>query len=172
MISYPLKCVASLVSMDIMESIEVIKLYKRTIKRSHSFFLNVLASVFKQIIEKLVKPNYIYQKYLTNPNTNVFFSKELIWVIKELSNNKSTGRASIPSKFYKLFQIALSKPISLIANLSFSSENFPDYLKIANEIPIFKKDERTICNNYRPISLPSNISKIIEKLIHTVFHCF
>ena len=85
---------------------------------------------------------------------------------------QSTGRASIPSKFYKLLQTALSKPISLIANLSFSSENFPDNLKIANEITISKKDERTICNNYRPISLPSNISKIIEKLIHTVFQCF
>ena len=42
-ISYPLKCVTSLISMDIMESIEVIKLYNRNIKRSHSFLLNVLA---------------------------------------------------------------------------------------------------------------------------------
>ena len=39
---YPLKCVTNLVSMDIMEEIEVIKLYNRNIKRSQSFLYNVL----------------------------------------------------------------------------------------------------------------------------------
>ena len=90
----------------------------------------------------------------------------MLSVIKELKNNKSTGPSSIPSKFLKLFQTALSKPISFIANLSFSSGTFLNNLKIANVIPIFKKDNHTICNNYHPISLLSNISKIIEKLIH------
>ena len=54
-------------------------------------------------------------------------------LIKELKNNKSTGPSSIPSKFLKLFQIALSKLISLIANLSFSSGTFPNNLKLANK---------------------------------------
>ena len=39
-------------------------------------------------------------------------------------------------------------------------------------IAIFKKDDCTICNNYRRISLLPNISKIIEKLIHTRFTMF
>ena len=90
----------------------------------------------------------------------------MLSVIKELSNSKSTGPASIPSKFLKLFQTALSKPISLIANLSFSTGSFPDKLKVTYVIPIFKKDDSTICNNYHPISLLSDISNIIEKLIH------
>ena len=90
----------------------------------------------------------------------------MLSVIKELSNSKSTGPASVPSKFLKLFQTALSKPISLIENLSFSTGSFPDNIKVANVIPIFKKEDRTLWNNYRPISLLSNISKIIEKLIH------
>ena len=91
----------------------------------------------------------------------------MLSVIKELKNNKSTGPSSIPSKFLKFFQTALSKPISFIANLSFSSGTFLNNLKFANVTPIFKKDNRTICNNYHPISLLSNTSKIIEKLIHT-----
>ena len=45
--------------------------------------------------------------------------------MKELSNNKSTGPATIPCKFLKLFQTALRKHISQIANLSFSSGSFP-----------------------------------------------
>ena len=56
--------------------------------------------------------------------------------------------------------------ISLIANLSFETDTFPETLKQANVTPIFKKDNHTLCNNYRPISLLSNISKGIERLVH------
>ena len=93
----------------------------------------------------------------------------MLSVIKKLSNSKSTGPASVPSKFLKLFQTALSKTMLLIESLSFSTGrggSFPDNLKVANLIPIFKKDDPTVCNSYQPISLLSNISKIIEKLIH------
>ena len=61
----------------------------------------------------------------------------------------------------------ITKSISLITNLSFSSGTFPNNLRIANVIPIFKKDDRTISSNYRPIPLLSNIRKITEKLILT-----
>ena len=70
-------------------------------------------------------------------------------------------------KFLKLFQIPLSKPISLIANLLFSTGIFSANLKTTNVIPIFKKDDYSSCNSYRSISLLSKISKIIERLIHS-----
>ena len=38
--------------------------------------------------------------------------------------------------------------------------------KIAKVVPIFKSEAGLLSNNYRPISLLSNIGKIIEKLIH------
>ena len=41
-----------------------------------------------------------------------------------------------------------------------------DSLKIAKVVPIFKSESRVLCNNYRPISLVSNISKLIGKLMH------
>ena len=75
----------------------------------------------------------------------------------------------IRSKFLKLFQTALSKPESLITNLSFLSGSFPNNFRIANIIPTFKKDDLTIYNNYRVISLLFSISKIIENLIHPSF---
>ena len=94
--------------------------------------------------EKLVKPKHKHYKYLTNKNTNSFFisptnSGEVLTIIKELSNDKSTRPATIHKKFLKLFQIVLSKSISLIANLSFSSGRFPNNLKVTNVIPTFRK---------------------------------
>ena len=67
----------------------------------------------------------------------------------------------------KMFQTRLSKLISLITNLSFSNGIFLANLKTANVSPIFKKDDHTSCSKYPPISLLSNISKIIERLIHS-----
>ena len=42
---------------------------------------------------------------------------------------------------------------------------FPDELKIAKVVPIFKKDDPTLFKNYRPISLLPTIAKVIEKII-------
>ena len=53
-----------------------------------------------------------------------------------------------------------------IINNSFENGIFPNLLKSAQVIPVFKNGSRLSCNNYRPISLLSNIGKIIEKLIH------
>ena len=108
---------------------------------------------------------------MKNPNRNSFFitptnNAEVLSGIKNLKKEKSSGRSSIPIKFLKLFQTPLSKPTSLIANLSFSTGIFPINLKTANVVPILKVDH-TSCKNYPPTSLLSNISKIIEKLIHS-----
>ena len=93
-------------------------------------------------------------------------AEEVLCEITKLKNNKSIGSCSIPLKFLKLFKTTLSEPISLIANIYFSTGTFPSTLKNPMVIPIYKKEDHTLCNNYRPISLLSNISKIIEKLVH------
>ena len=48
-----------------------------------------------------------------------------------------------------------------------SEDTYPDLLKIAEVVPIFKKGERNKMTNYRPISLLSQFIKIFEKLLYT-----
>ena len=75
--------------------------------------------------------------------------EEVLSEIKNLNYNKPTGPCSMS---LKLFQKVLTESVSMIANIAFSLGTFPTILKIANVIPIFKKHDHTICNNYRPIS--------------------
>ena len=55
---------------------------------------------------------------------------------------------------------------NFLINTSFTTGIFPTALKVANIIPIHKKVDKLDCNNYQPISLLSNISKIFEKMMH------
>ena len=59
----------------------------------------------------------------------------------------------------------ISSSITLIINQSLTTGIFPERLKIAKVIPIYKKDYVKMFENYRPISTLPAISKILEKTI-------
>ena len=61
--------------------------------------------------------------------------------------------------------IEIYQPLTFIINLSLKTGVFPESLKIAKVIPIFKQGCRLLCNNYRPISILSALSKILEKCV-------
>ena len=112
--------------------------------------------------------NLIVESFFLTPTT----SEEMSDLIQTLSLNKSTGPNSIPTSILKKIKNEISIPLSAIINNSFENGIFPNLLKSAQVIPVFKNGSRLSCNNYRPISLLSNIGKIIEKLIHKTLNLF
>ena len=60
----------------------------------------------------------------------------------------------------------LIKPLTLIINQSISTGIFPNKLKLAKIIPVYKKDYVHDIQNYRPISLLPSVSKIFEKAVY------
>ena len=66
--------------------------------------------------------------------------EELITYIKTLKNNKSKRPFIISNILFKKFKKLLSTPLSLLINLTFTKEKFPDILKIGKEFPIHKKN--------------------------------
>ena len=55
-------------------------------------------------------------------------------------------------------------PFLHICNLSFYKGIFPGAMKVAKVIPIHKSGEKNVFNNYRPVSILSQFSKILERL--------
>ena len=86
-------------------------------------------------------------------------------VIGELGAGKATGLDTIPVKFIKDGCNEIAKPLTHIINMSISSGDIPADLKIARVVPLHKKNSRTDVGNYRPVSVLSVVSKVIEKLV-------
>ena len=59
----------------------------------------------------------------------------------------------------------ISDQLAVLFNLSFTSGSFPTILKTSKVSPIYK-DSKLKCSNYRPISLISNIDKILERIVY------
>ena len=83
-----------------------------------------------------------------------------------MKQNKSPGYDNISSKIIKLTAKNISEPLTHIFNTTFLTGIIPDKLKIALVTPIFKTNENNKFKNYRPISVLSCFSKLLEKLMY------
>ncbi len=107
----------------------------------------------------------IYQNssLVFNPTTPT----EISLTISKLNLNKAPGYDNISASLLKNNCMIISLILSNLVNECFQKGVYPDALKIAKVIPIYKGGKQTQPGNYRPISLLSNLDKIIEKLIYS-----
>ena len=87
-------------------------------------------------------------------------------VIKNLKSSKSSGLDDIDSYVLKLACEEVTPAITHIVNLSIGQSYFPTFWKTSKVIPLFKKGDKTIPKNYRPVSLLPITSKILERVVY------
>jgi hypothetical protein len=92
--------------------------------------------------------------------------EEVIKVIKSLDIGKATGPDGISNRLLKETATAISLPLSDLFNKSFELGKIPKKWKEANLSPIFKKDDKAVMANYRPISLLSCLGKVQERIAY------
>ena len=105
---------------------------------------------------------------MMNPTTPA----EIEDIISKFDDDKKTGPNSVPQPLLKKIKKSIAKPLCNLFNMSFQEGRCPTFLKVSSVIPIFKKDSKLIVANYRPISLLSNINKILEKLMFARLYSF
>jgi hypothetical protein len=90
---------------------------------------------------------------------------EIISIIRSLKNKNLIGYDKVPSRILKYCASGISKPFSFICNCSLQSGIYPESLKYAVVKPIYKKGDKNSMINYRPISLLTTLSKILETVV-------
>ena len=76
-------------------------------------------------------------------------------------------------RMVKICDESLVKPLFDIFQFSLETGNFPSYWKRGNIVPVHKKGNKDLINNYRPVSLLPIFSKIYEKCIYdTLYNYF
>ena len=78
----------------------------------------------------------------------------------------------ISNKLLKRIKHIIVQPLTLIINRLFTYGIYPDKFKISNITPLHKKEDRTIVSNYRPISWPLTMCKIIKRVMHSQLYAF
>ena len=84
-------------------------------------------------------------------------------IINRLDSKKSCGHDDIPVLTLKLSKYLLAPLLSNVINESICDGVFPNNLKIAKVVPIFKTGDSEIPTNYRPISVLTYFSKILKR---------
>ena len=82
--------------------------------------------------------------------------------------NSSPGWDEIPTFLLKICSNFYVKPLTYLINKSIEEGIFPNELKLARVVPIFKSGDPSSIWNYRPISVLSCFSKIFERFICTI----
>ena len=131
-----------------------------------SAFNNYFVNIGPTLASKIPDLGLQYRAYMPRRNEFSMFltpvsELEVKKIIGHLKDG-SPGKDGVTSKSLKYVIDHIAQPLSHLANLSFSKGIIPNELKIAQVTPIYKAKDAMFFSNYRPISLLSTFSKILE----------
>lgn len=139
----------------------------------NEYFIGVGKKLSHALLTNLDKTEATLSSHLTSamssPHT-LFFQPtdeyEVDKLISQLRNDSAPGIDGLKAPLLKAIKSAVVPPLTHIYNLSLSTGVFPRLWKKATVIPIHKSGQRGNPENYRPISLLVNFSKILEKIVN------
>ena len=132
----------------------------------NEFFINVGPSLSKKIPTQNTMPiDYIKNKAIYSMFLEPVSETEIKKLISSLKSN-TPGYDMIGSAVLKWCVDSISEPLSYVCNMSLQEGLFPDELKIANVIPLYKCDDPKLFNNYQPVSVLPSVSKVFERIMY------
>lgn len=149
--------------------------YPRTMNDSVQGILpndSVVANAFVEVFQSNFTSPMVnsYEPFTTLSPNDVLCNFDLVEsVILEklllLDVNMAPGPDQVPSSVLKCCAENFVKPLYLLFSKSLSTGEMPNIWKISYVIPVHKKGDRSMVNNYRPISKLSSIPKLFESIL-------
>lgn len=133
----------------------------------NSFF----AEVGKSIAEKFGPDGNVNKYGTVSTNRHSIFlepvcEREILVLINRLDNSKSPGADKITVKVLKECSFQIAPILVDVLNLVIFTGVYPDCLKLAQVVPLFKDGDRSDPSNYRPISMLPLLNKVFELSIY------
>jgi len=131
------------------------------------YFANVGASQAETMQSARARSTPFEDFMTTNVTRSMYLSPaneiEILEILDGLKNKRSRGQDELSPYFIKKIKFGLARPLCQLINRSFSEGTFPNQMKISKTIAIYKKNDKALMDNYRPIALLSTFSKVFEK---------
>ena len=133
------------------------------IKANH--FNSFFASQCTPLVNNSKLPDKITYISAARLTSIKFDNNDILKIIRSLNVNKARGHDGISIRMLRMCDESLVQPLSLIFTGSIDTGVYPDTWKKSNIVPVHKKGDKQIVNNYRPVSFLPICSKILEKII-------
>ena len=130
----------------------------------NDYFVNIGPNLASNI-DNTSNPMEYVNDILNSISIPTITESEVTDILLSLKNS-SAGYDKIPAHILKQNTILYIKPLTHLVNSSINKGIFPDELKIAKVIPIFKSGNKESIENYRPISILSVFTKVFEKVMY------
>ena len=142
-------------------------------KKISNSLAKYFAQVGKKFADKIPSPTTSindYLKCLQSNKSSIFLNLTDIWEIKctvnKLPAKKSSGHDNISNILLKEIIDSIAPALSIVFNKSMVAGEFPNIMRLAEIVPLFKGKEHYLETNYRPISLLTTMSKVLEKIVY------
>lgn len=111
--------------------------------------------------------DFNFSESISRLNSATFFMApinaiEVVLMIQRLKSSNSTGHDEVSNNLLKKCKYEICDIVAYLINKSVENGVFPETLKLAKILPVFKKGDKNTYSNYRPISLLCSLSKLFE----------
>ena len=139
-------------------------------------FYSQLGSKLASQIKRSAKPTEEYLSKIPRTLQSLALhstsASEIEKIAMALPSKTSFGYDKISNVMLKSIITAISTPLSIVFNQSISTGKFPQKMKQAEVVPLYKGKDMDLVINYRPISLLITISKLLEKVVYRHMYSF
>ena len=148
-------------------------------KRISTTFAKYFSQVRKNFAGKIPSSNTSISDYLrclqSNKSSIYLYPTdvhEIKKIVAKLPSKKSSWHDNISNILLKDIVSSIAEVLCVIFNKSLEQGEFPNTMKLAEVVPLFKGKEHYLETNYRPISLLTTISKVLEKIVYQRIYGF
>ena len=163
----------------VVEYLDIDGLREYSAQRICNSFAKYFAGVGKKFSEKIqtpTKPVKDYLKLMQSSQGSLFlnptYTQEIVKIMSKLPIKSSSGHDNISNILLKEIIDQIAPVLVEVFNKLMMLGEFPSLMKLAEVVPLYKGKEHFLETNYRPISLLTTMSKILEKIVYQHVYSF